>query len=97
MGRVRIEFSQEELEAIWRRRAVKRLALFGSVSTMSSLKCSAGVASISMMLPEPRSRQSDDARSRLTLAARLRLVREVKHHPRHHLGVVLAVAQQLLA
>jgi predicted nucleotidyltransferase len=31
MSRVRIEFSQEELEAICRRRAVKRLALFGSV------------------------------------------------------------------
>lgn len=31
MSRARIEFSQEELEAICRRRAVKRLALFGSV------------------------------------------------------------------
>jgi len=31
MSRVRIEFSQEELEAICRRRAVKRLALLGSV------------------------------------------------------------------
>jgi len=31
MSRARIMFSQEELEAICRRRAVKRLALFGSV------------------------------------------------------------------
>ena len=31
MSRARVEFSQEELEAICRRRAVKRLALFGSV------------------------------------------------------------------
>jgi predicted nucleotidyltransferase len=31
MSRARIEFSQEELETICRRRAVKRLALFGSV------------------------------------------------------------------
>ena len=31
MSRARIEFSQDELEAICRRRAVKRLALFGSV------------------------------------------------------------------
>ena len=31
MSRARIEFSQEELEAICRRRAVKRVALFGSV------------------------------------------------------------------
>ncbi|MEI6451443.1 MAG: nucleotidyltransferase domain-containing protein [Actinomycetes bacterium] len=31
MSRAHIEFSQEELEAICRRRAVKRLALFGSV------------------------------------------------------------------
>ena len=31
MSRARIEFSQEQLEAICRRRAVKRLALFGSV------------------------------------------------------------------
>jgi len=31
MSRARIEFSQEELQAICRRRAVKRLALFGSV------------------------------------------------------------------
>lgn len=31
MSRARIEFSQQELEAICRRRAVKRLALFGSV------------------------------------------------------------------
>jgi uncharacterized protein len=31
MSRVRIEFSQQELEAICRRRSVKRLALFGSV------------------------------------------------------------------
>jgi predicted nucleotidyltransferase len=31
MSRARIEFSQAELEAICRRRAVKRLALFGSV------------------------------------------------------------------
>ena len=31
MSRLRIEFSREELEAIWRRRAVKRLAPFGSV------------------------------------------------------------------
>lgn len=28
---IQIEFSRDELEAIWRRRAVKRLALFGSV------------------------------------------------------------------
>jgi len=31
MSRARVEFSQDELEAICRRRAVKRLALFGSV------------------------------------------------------------------
>ena len=31
MSRARIEFSQDELEAICHRRAVKRLALFGSV------------------------------------------------------------------
>jgi predicted nucleotidyltransferase len=31
MSRARIEFSQAELEAICRRRAVKRLTLFGSV------------------------------------------------------------------
>ena len=31
MSRAHTEFSQEELEAICRRRAVKRLALFGSV------------------------------------------------------------------
>jgi predicted nucleotidyltransferase len=31
MSRARIEFSQAELEAICERRAVKRLALFGSV------------------------------------------------------------------
>jgi hypothetical protein len=31
MSRARVEFSQDELVAICRRRAVKRLALFGSV------------------------------------------------------------------
>ena len=31
MSEVRMDFSREELEAICRRRAVKRLALFGSV------------------------------------------------------------------